>query len=84
MLLENWPAPIRSALFTLLGVKWSHRLLNDMAADRPSKQVLLERLFARNHFDVQVSGADKNSSPIASGNGAPNTAMDDEKTRRGT
>lgn len=59
MLLENWPAPIRSALFTLLGVNWSHRLLNDMAADRPSKQVLLERLFARNHFDVQVSGAEK-------------------------
>ena len=30
-----------------------------------------------------VSGAVKNSSPMASGNGAPNTAMDEVKTRRG-
>jgi hypothetical protein len=59
MLLENWPAPLRSALFKILGVNWSHRLLNGMAADKPSKQELLERIFARNNFDVQVSGTEK-------------------------
>ena len=59
MLLEIWPAPIRSALFKILGVNWSHRLLNGMAADKPSKQELLERIFARNNFDVQVSGTEK-------------------------
>ena len=45
MLLENWPAPLRSALFKILGVNWSHRFLNSLAEDKPSKQVMLERIF---------------------------------------
>ena len=59
MILENWPAPIRSALFKVLGVNWSHRFLNALAADNPTKQEMLERIFARNNFDVQVTGAEK-------------------------
>lgn len=59
MLLENWPAPLRSALFKILGVNWSHRFLNSLAEDKPSKQVMLERIFARNNFDVKVAGEEK-------------------------
>ncbi len=58
MILNNWPAPLRSTLFKLLGVKWAHRMLNDLSTDKPSKQELLERLFARNNFDIQVTGVD--------------------------
>ncbi len=59
MLLENWPRPVRLLLFHLLGVQWAHRFLVSLSADRPSKLELLERIFQRNNFDVQVTGEDK-------------------------
>ena len=59
MILNNWPAPLRSALFKLLGVHWAHQLLDELAADKPTKQELLERIFARNNFNIRVTGAEK-------------------------
>lgn len=59
MLLENWPQPIRRILFWLLGIQWAHRFLTNLSADKPSKLELLDRIFQRNHFDVQVTGEDK-------------------------
>ncbi len=58
MILNNWPAPLRYALFKLLGVHWAQRMLNELGSDNPNKQKLLERLFARNNFDIQVTGAE--------------------------
>lgn len=56
MLLESWPQPIRLFLLWLLGIQWAHKLLISLSADKPSKLELLERIFQRNHFDVQVTG----------------------------
>jgi len=58
MILNNWPAPLRYALFKLLGVHWAQRMLNELGSDNPNKQELLERLFARNNFDIRVTGAE--------------------------
>lgn len=43
-------------LFRLLGVHWAHRFLSALSIDNPSKLELLERIFQRNHFDLQASG----------------------------
>jgi 1-acyl-sn-glycerol-3-phosphate acyltransferase len=59
MLLENWPQPIRRMLLWLLGIQWAHRFLINLSVDKPSKIELLNRIFQRNHFDVQVTGEDK-------------------------
>jgi 1-acyl-sn-glycerol-3-phosphate acyltransferase len=59
MLLENWPKPIRSLLFRVLGVHWAHRFLSALTIDSPPKLELLERIFQRNNFDVQASGEEK-------------------------
>lgn len=54
MLLENWPKPVRSALFRVLGLTWILKLLARMQQDHPSVHELLNRIFSRNRFDVQV------------------------------
>ncbi|MFK7865405.1 MAG: 1-acyl-sn-glycerol-3-phosphate acyltransferase [Pseudohongiellaceae bacterium] len=59
MLLENWPNPIRKLLLWILGIQWAHRLLIRLSIDNPSKLILLERIFQRNRFDIQVSADDK-------------------------
>lgn len=59
MILENWPRPIKAFLLWLLGIQWVHSFLTRLSADKPSKFELLERIFQRNHFDVQATGEDK-------------------------
>lgn len=54
MLLENWPKPLRRALFRLLGLTWALKLLDEMQKDSPTTHTLLTRIFQRNHFDVKV------------------------------
>jgi 1-acyl-sn-glycerol-3-phosphate acyltransferase len=58
-LLEHWPTPVRSLLFSILGVNWAARFLSRLAADGPSRYELLNRIFQRNRFDVQVTGEEK-------------------------
>lgn len=59
MLLENWPQPIRLFLLWCLGIQWAHKFLTSLSVDEPSKLKLLERIFQRNNFDVQVTGEEK-------------------------
>jgi len=59
MLLENWPTPVRSLLFSVLGINWAARFLTELSRDNPSKYELLNRIFQRNRFDVQVTGEEK-------------------------
>jgi len=59
MLLESWPQPIRLFLMWLLGIQWAHKFLSALSVDEPSKLELLERIFQRNHFDIQVTGEEK-------------------------
>lgn len=59
MLLENWPRPVRWLLMWLLGVNWAHKFLIRLSHDKPSKLKLLDRIFERNSFDVQVTGEEQ-------------------------
>lgn len=59
MPLENWPKPIRLIVFWLLGIQWAHKFLNKLSADQPSKLELLNRIFQRNHFDIEATGEEK-------------------------
>lgn len=54
MLLANWPKPIRSALFAVLGVNWVIKFLTKTQQEQPTTHQLIQAAFDRNNFDVQV------------------------------
>ena len=54
MVLESWPAPIRSLLFSLLGLGWIVKYLKGVRSTSHGNHELLTAVFARNQFDVQV------------------------------
>ncbi len=59
MPLESWPLPIRRVLFWFLGIQWAHKFLIRLSTDNPPKLELLNRIFQRNHFDIQITGEEK-------------------------
>jgi 1-acyl-sn-glycerol-3-phosphate acyltransferase len=58
MVLESWPAPIRSALFSLLGLGWIVKFLRGVRSTSRNNHELLTSVFERNQFDVQVFNED--------------------------
>lgn len=58
-MLDNWPKPLKSLAFRVTGIHSASHLLTRLRSENPGNHQFLTQLFARNRFDITVTGEDK-------------------------